>query len=77
MASGTLPSPRTTGFTDAASKQDFSVLLVLFDLQSGTWKETKSPALCLSFLGSDEATLAFRKDKGDGMVTVDWFQQPN
>ena len=58
-------------------KAGFQRLLVLFDLQSGTWKETESPALCLSFLGSDEATLAFRKDKGDGMVTVDWFQQPN
>ena len=61
-----------------ADKGGFQSSLILFDLQSGTTKETESPTPCLlSFFGSDEATLVFRKNKGDGMITVDWFQQPN
>jgi hypothetical protein len=61
-----------------ATTGGFQSSLIVFDLQSGTGKETKSPTPCLfSFFGSDEATLVFRKDKGDGMITVDWFQQPN
>jgi hypothetical protein len=61
-------------------KGGFQSSLILFDLEAGTWKETASPAPCLfGLLGSDEATLVFRKDKenkSDPMVTVDWFQQP-
>jgi hypothetical protein len=61
-----------------ADKGGFQSSLLLFDLQSGTTKETESPTPCLfSFFGSDEAALVFRKDKGNGMVTVDWFRQPN
>jgi hypothetical protein len=50
--------------------------LVLFDLEAGTWKKMETPYQ-YGFFGSDEATLVFYKDKGDGMTTVFWFKQPD
>ena len=50
--------------------------LVLFDLEAGTGKKMETP-YPYDFFGSDEATLVFYKDKGDGMTTVFWFKQPD
>jgi hypothetical protein len=49
---------------------------VLFDLAAGSWKKIETPSH-YDFFGSDEATLVYYKDKGDGMVTVAWFKQPD
>ena len=61
-------------------KGGFQASLVLFDLQAGTWKEMASPEPCgFGLLGSDEATLVFKKFKrsrDDRMVTLQWFEQP-
>jgi hypothetical protein len=50
--------------------------LVLFDLAAGSWKKMETPSH-YGFFGGDEATLVYYKDKGDGMVTVAWFKQPD
>jgi hypothetical protein len=50
--------------------------LVLFDLDAVTCKKVETP-YPYGFFGSDEATLVFYKDKGDGMTTVFWFNQPD
>ena len=49
---------------------------MLFDLAAGTSKKMETP-YPYGFFGGDEATLVFYKDKGDGMVTVAWFKQPD
>lgn len=60
----------------------FQSSLILFDVQGGSWKETASPAECLfGLIGSDEATLVFKKDYGNKAddsptITLDWFEQP-
>jgi hypothetical protein len=50
--------------------------LVLFDLAAGSWKKMEYPSH-YGFFGGDEATLVYYNDKGDGMVTVAWFKQPD